>query len=273
MLKRVYIEITSACNLSCSFCTVSERERMYMDSSFFEAVVRQVSEITPYICLHVQGEPLLHPEIDAFLSVCDRYGMQVQLVTNGILIGRLKPHDCIRKVSFSVQSIEFMKLSPKEYMEPVLKYCEQASQAERPYCELRFWRTDQMELAKTRECLDLLHERFPFDETSKPGSYRLMNHVYADFSKPFDWPDMKADVVSQNGTCRGALDQIAVLCSGKVVPCCLDAEGVIDLGNLHTMTLRDILNSERYRLICEGFRRHELREELCRRCSFRTRFR
>ncbi|MBQ1532182.1 MAG: SPASM domain-containing protein [Solobacterium sp.] len=273
MLKRVYIEITSACNLSCSFCTVSSRERKYMKSSFFEAVIRQVREITPYICLHVQGEPLLHPDIDEILTLCDQYGMQVQLVTNGLLISRLKPHASIRKVSFSMQSVEFMKNSAKEYMEPVLQYCEQASKAERPYCELRFWRTDQMSLSKTRECLDTLHDRFPFEETSKPGSYRLMRHVYADFSKPFDWPDLKADLISERGTCRGALDQIAILCDGTVVPCCLDAEGVIRLGDLNTMILKDILNGERYRSICEGFRRHELREELCRKCSFRTRFR
>jgi hypothetical protein len=56
------------------------------------------------------------------------------------------------------------------------------------------------------------------------------------------------------------------------VPCCLDSEGVINLGNAFIQDLGEILNSPRAQAIAEGFRNHKAAEDLCRRCPYAQKF-
>ena len=67
-------------------------------------------------------------------------------------------------------------------------------------------------------------------------------------------------------------EQLGVLADGTAVPCCLDHEGDIALGNLFTQPLSEILQSERACALREGFSRRRPSEELCRRCGFAARF-
>ena len=67
-------------------------------------------------------------------------------------------------------------------------------------------------------------------------------------------------------------DQLAVLCDGTVVPCCLDGEGELALGNLFRQELEDILRGERAAAIHAGFDARRPAEELCRRCGYAERF-
>ena len=273
-IRRVYIEITSRCNLHCSFCTAPFRLQEEMDVSFFREIITQVREITPYIYLHVQGEPLLHEHFDEIMTVCDDNGMQVQLVTNGTLLHRyaLLQHPSLRKISFSLQSIEFHQRDPVAFLQEILQFAEQASERGRPYCEIRFWRDDQLHSPRTEMCIDWLKKNYPMVSGGRKDNYEIMKNVYVDFHNSFVWPSMDQPERSNKGTCLGGLTQIAVLCDGTAVPCCLDADGVIRLGSLHEMTLAEILSGERYCRLCEGFRNHRLEESLCRRCSFRERF-
>ena len=59
---------------------------------------------------------------------------------------------------------------------------------------------------------------------------------------------------------------------GTVVPCCLDADGNLALGNLFESDLESILSSERARNIYDGFTRRRACEELCRKCGYAKRF-
>ncbi len=78
--------------------------------------------------------------------------------------------------------------------------------------------------------------------------------------------------LGEQGFCMGLRDQIAVLSDGTVVPCCLDHEGDIALGNLFTSPLSEILASQRARALYDGFSRRLATEPLCRRCAYRVRF-
>ena len=63
-----------------------------------------------------------------------------------------------------------------------------------------------------------------------------------------------------------------MLADGTVVPCCLDHEGDIALGNIFEGSMEEILASERASAIYEGFRDHRATEELCRKCGYARRF-
>ena len=63
--SRVYVEITNICNRNCSFCPGTRREKRRMSLDEFRRVAERLIGVTDYIYLHVMGEPLRHPELDA----------------------------------------------------------------------------------------------------------------------------------------------------------------------------------------------------------------
>ena len=275
MIKRIYIEITNVCQLSCSFCLKNTRQPRFMSTQEFEHIIRQASAVTGYVYLHVQGEPLLHPQINEIMSICERYGCRVQLVTNGLLLNEhmdLLSCPALRKISFSLQSVEYHDEDIERFMNPIISFIEQASENGHPYCELRFWRDDQMEMSRTHQCLQVILQRYHAVSDSRKNNEKILNGVYVDYANAFEWPDEKAAEENDRGTCLGGIEQIAILCDGSVVPCCLDAQGTMVLGNIFEQPLEDILQSERYLQLTDGFRRHFLNERMCRKCTFRRRF-
>ncbi len=275
MIKRIYIEITNVCNLSCAFCRKNHRPARFMSAAEFEHILKETHKLTPYIYLHVQGEPLLHPEFDEIMHIAAKYGCQVQLVTNALLLKEhmnLCDYEALRKISFSLQSIEYHQMPASEFMKPVIELIETASQNGRPYCELRFWRDDQMHMKRTEECLKIIHDKYEPKNSGRIKNEKILPNVYVDYSNPFEWPDIENTEVSDTGTCLGGVEQLAVLSDGTVIPCCLDADGEIALGNVFESPLEEILAGDRCRSLVDGFAKHHLNEELCRKCAFRKRF-
>ena len=85
-------------------------------------------------------------------------------------------------------------------------------------------------------------------------------------------PSVSAPEEEGRRFCYGLRDQVGVLWDGTVVPCCLDHEGDVPLGNLYETSLEEILSGPRAEAIYQGFSQGEAREDLCRRCAFTRRF-
>ncbi len=277
MLKRIYIEITNACNLNCSFCLKTGRTPTFMEPEEFGRIASQARSHTDYLYLHVQGEPLLHPQLDEILAICDRLAFSVQLVTNGTLLDKhheLLDHRCLRKVSISLQSASFQKNDTlPQYMDSVLAFAEKASD-QGIYAELRFWRSDELPKEADRYCLDQLKQRYPFEETRRKNSCQLKERLFVSFANDFEWPSpsVLSDGDTVSGTCLGARQQIAVLSDQTVVPCCLDAGGRVVLGSLSEQSLDEILNGPRYRDLIQQFQTRHIQEPFCISCTYRRRF-
>ena len=106
----------------------------------------------------------------------------------------------------------------------------------------------------------------PWQETST--GFKIAEKLYLEWGDKFDWPDSEAAPISSNHSCYGLRDQIGVLSDGSVVPCCLDAEGDITLGNIFTEELEAILSSERATELKRSFENRCIKESLCQRCGF-----
>lgn len=253
-----------------------KHERQYRDMNIeeFRRCIDQVQPYTDYVYFHVQGEPLLHPDIDSFFDYTDEKKCHVQLVTNASLLAshkHLYRHPSLRKISFSLQSIEYQHCKdPIAYLETILEFCDHATERG-IYCEVRFWRDDQADMPATTMCMNYLKEKFHMEETERRNSLKLQYRLYLSYGNSFSWPDIRDNEYSDIGTCR-ATDQIAILSDGTVVPCCLDCKGVIALGNVSTQNLSDILSSTRYTTMVNGFRNHRIIEPLCKKCTYRHRF-
>ena len=278
MLKRAYVEITNACNLRCSFCPGTRRAERFMTAEEFRLLTEKLRGHVKYLYLHVMGEPLLHPDLGELLSISGEQGFRVCLTTNGTLLGRKKDlllgAPCLHKTSVSLHSMEGNGAGPLEgYLSDVWDFAQTASE-KGIICALRLWNIGGAE-ARNGEIYAFLREKLGVHPLELPrprqGSWRLRERLYLERAEKFDWPDLDAP---ETGTrfCLGLRDQAAVLCDGTVVPCCLDHEGDVPLGNLLEQELEEILASPRARAVYEGFSQGKPSEELCRRCGFAARF-
>ena len=277
MLKKAYIEITNRCNLRCSFCPGTKRVPRTMTPAEFDLVLERLTGQVEYVYLHVMGEPLSHPQLAELLALAAARERKVCITTNGTLLARqtetLLAAPTLHKVSVSLHSFEGnggAQERERQYLEEVWSFAARAA-AQGVIVALRLWNEGG---AETRNGVieAFLHEKCP-GEWPEPrgGSFRLRDNLYLERAKKFDWPDLNAQ---ERGTqfCYGLRDQLGVLADGTAVPCCLDHEGDIALGNLFTQPLSEILQSERACALREGFSRRCPSEELCRRCGFAARF-
>ncbi|HCY06633.1 MAG TPA: radical SAM protein [Erysipelotrichaceae bacterium] len=273
MFKRVYIEITNQCNLNCTFCKKNSRNIYYMNKKEFVHILDQIKDYTRYIYLHVQGEPLMHPLLEEFINIAKEKYFNIQIVTNGSLIDKCNflLEGNVRKISISLHSISYQSIDIDKYYDNIIKFSRQASELNKTYIELRFNNEDIMD-NKTKFLLNKLESNFDFKITSKDKSYKIMNNVFVAFNNIFEWPSLSNDFVSDKGYCLGGINMLAILSNGLVSICCLDSEGDINLGNIYTNNLKEILESDKYLNIINGFKNRKVIEPLCKHCTYRLIF-
>lgn len=249
-----------------------------MSPADFRRVAEGLRGYTRYLYLHVMGEPLLHPDLGELLAIAGELGFRVCITTNGTLLPRrgelLLSSPALHKVSVSLHAMEGNgREELGEYLDDVWSFARRAS-AREVICALRLWNVGG-EDRRNGEILDFLARQvgaWPLDlPQPREGSWRLGSRLFLEQAEKFDWPELTAPETDTR-FCLALRDQAAVLVDGTVVPCCLDHEGDIPLGNIFSADLGEILAGPRARAIYDGFSRGKPTEELCRRCGFARRF-
>ena len=286
--KKFYIEITNVCNLSCTFCPQTLRDPEFMSIETFSKILDQIKPHTDYIYFHVKGEPLLHPKLDEFLDLSYEKGFKVNITTNGTLINKVKDKiilkPALRQINFSLHSFDGNEgaTCKDEYVSNIISFVKQAIDTTETLFSLRLWNlnVDNITNIQVKKNSDLLFEieksfKLPYkiQEEITPGrGIKICDKVYLNQDHEFKWPDLLEEEDSSPGFCYGLRNQVAILVDGTVVPCCLDGEGVINLGSIHETHFSEIVESQRARDIFNGFSRREAIEELCRKCGYRKKF-
>lgn len=286
--KKIYIEITNVCNLSCRFCPQTVRQPEFMKLEIFKNILEQIKPYTDYIYFHVKGEPLLHPEIDKFLDLSYEKGFKVNVTTNGTLINKAKDKlllkSALRQVNFSLHSFDGNDgLDNKdEYINNIISFAKEAVDKTNILISLRLWNLDMdnatnLQRKRNSQILEIIEKSFNLDykieEKVIPSrGIKIADRVYLNQDYEFKWPDLKEIEDTGKGFCHGLRNQVGILVDGTVVPCCLDGEGIINLGNISKTLFLDIIESDRAKSIVNGFSRREAIEELCRKCGYMKRF-
>lgn len=282
---RAYVEITNICGLACSFCPPKEAPSQTMELSFFEQILAELKPYTDEIALHVMGDPMVLSNLDEYLECAHAYGFKVMITTSGFYLDEVRRefffHPAIRQVNISLNSFNKNSVSRtfEEYMKPILQLCDEKLHREGDFfINLRLWNLDdaQSESQFNEKLFTLFEDHFNIDPirsqiSGERQGIRLASKILLHFDKYFEWPNLNNPIYG-DGYCQGLSKQIAVLADGRVVPCCLDSEGIITLGNLHVTNLGKILHTERSMRMKEGFELGECREELCLKCSYKERF-
>lgn len=287
--KKIYIEITNVCNLSCSFCPKTEREKSFMTVEDFEHVIKEIVPYTDYVYFHVKGEPLLHPRLSQLLDICGDNGIKVNITTNGTLItkalGALKGKEALRQMNFSLHSFGGRSEEKESYLEEILAGAKEILKTTSSNISYRFWNINSSEdiksgadvIADTNKYLNILEKEYQYTDSLKsavaPGrGIRLADRVYISRDYEFTWPSLKEEEDEGVGFCYGLRTHAGILSNLTVIPCCLDGEGVVSLGSLKKNSMEEILNSPRARALYDGFSGRRAVEELCRKCGYRKKF-
>lgn len=275
MYSRVYVEITNICNKSCSFCPGHDRDPRRMSVEEFERVTDSLVGVTKYIYYHLMGEPTTHPQLCNFIKTAKKKGFNSAVTTNGTLLGRVGDdliESGVYKVNISVHSFEGQdERAYLEYLDTCFDFADKASKAG-VLTVMRLWNKG-FDGGRNLDIVARLKERFADGEWKEsPTGARIRHRLHLEYGDRFAWPDMGAEDSGNNVFCYGLSDHFSVLCDGTVVPCCLDRNGDMALGNIFEDNIWDVLGSDRAKNIAEGFKAHTAREELCRKCGYARRF-
>lgn len=271
MPNKVFLEITNVCNLSCSFCHGSSRERRFMQIDEFATAAERVRPFADYLYFHLMGEPLLHPRLAELFEIAGALGFRVILTTNGtrlrecedVLLGAAALH----KVSISLHSFEANRGGVlDEYLEQCFTFCSRAAERGK-IAVMRLWNAGG-EDALNAGILSAMHSAFEGEWKRVYSGYKLRERVFLEDGARFEWPDADGECLSESHTCYGLRDQVGILCDGTVVPCCLDADGAIPLGNIFSQSLEEILASPRAAALRRSFETRCITEPLCKSCGY-----
>ncbi len=270
--KRIYLEITNQCNLTCEFCLNTKRPLANLTPFGFDLLAAELKNWSDYLYLHVKGEPLSHPKLETILNSCLKHQLHVQLVTNGTLIKNwpkeLWAHPALRKISISLHSIDQHHSPIQEYASDILSLIAQAT----GYVELRIWNHSLIyESVRLKALITLLSSALKIDFPAT--DFKINPKLFVAYDQKFAWPGLNLPPISTVGRCLSPKLMLTILVDGTVVPCCLDGEKEIPLGNIFQQPLAEILKNPRYQAMVAGFNAQQLVEPLCQRCNYRERFR
>ena len=273
MPDKAYVEITNVCNLRCTFCHGTVRPARFLSPEEFRTIAEKLDGKVKYLYLHLMGEPLLHPQLGEILQIVSGMKVRLILTTNGTLLKKRGDELIaagVYKVNISLHSFENEK-EYKQYIDDCLDFADKASKSG-VLVVLRLWNSG-FDGGKNEDIVKRIRERFSDSEWmhGKRG-VRIHHKLHLEYGERFEWPDMQAAESCGRAFCYGLADHFGVLVDGSVIPCCLDAEGVIKLGNIFEDDIAAILTSERANAIRQGFKDGIACEELCRKCGYARRF-
>lgn len=272
---KVYVEISNICNLKCSFCPGTTRNPRRMSIDEFKIVLEKIKDYTDYIYFHLLGEPLCHPDLENFLQIAEEMKFKVIITTNGTLLNKcndiLLNSNSHYKTVISLHSFEANdnKNSFENYLNDCFSYAKSAEN--KKIVVLRLWNNGGKDTLNN-DILNVLEDYFPKPWNEERNGTRIGEKIYIQYGDKFDWPTLESDNINENVFCYGLRDQIGVLADGTVVPCCLDSNGDINLGNIFEDNMENILSSQKAQNIYNGFSNRTACEELCKRCSFVRKF-
>lgn len=251
--KKIYIEITNNCNLNCSFCIHNQRKNKYMTLEEFKIILSKLKGHTKYLYFHVLGEPLIHPYINEFINEASK-NFYINITTNGYFIDKIKFNKNIRQINISLHSnVSNLDM----YMDKIFDATDVLKKY--TFINYRLW------LGNDDKILKKLEEKY---QASIKTNKTIEKNVFVDIDEEFVWPNLNNNIYKNKGKCYGLKSHVGILVDGTVVPCCLDGNGCINLGNIFDKSFEEIINSKKAIKIIEGFNNNVLTQELCKHCGF-----
>jgi len=220
-LTQLNVELTSRCNVACSYCDVNRslrREARDLDLAVLERLLRDSPHVRTLLPFQ-WGEPLLHPALDEAVALAARRGVRTYVTTNGTLLDAAR----LRRLSDAGLTRLTVSLdgTPQDH-------AERRGYAQEPILR----RLADARAAQLRERLPVrLDVSMVVDETvaDRLPDFRARLAPLCDRVQFIPRLRRGARTRACREPWRGAL---VVLSDGRVTACCADAQGELDLGRV-----------------------------------------
>jgi len=274
MFKKIYIEITNVCNLNCKFCPETNRKKEFMSLENFEEVISKIHSHTKLVMLHVKGEPLLHNNLEEILKILEKYNLKTNITTNGTLIKKnieiIKNSKSIRQINFSLHSMSQNENLDKQYLIDIFESVEELHNIIISY---RLWnlqsiKENDINSSIIKQIEDYYNIPNLKQQLLENEFIKLRENMFINQDTEFEWPNLNNESILKKGRCLALKEQVAILVDGTVVPCCLDNNGDIPLGNIFEEAFEDILNKSKSINIKNNFENGVITCEFCKTCGF-----
>ncbi len=260
MFKKIYVEITNNCNLNCPFCIGNNRQKEFISEYKFNLLLNKLKGHTKYLYFHLMGEPLIHPEINKLINIASK-DYKINITTNGYFINRIKDNKNIHQVNISLHSFDDKKNKTlDEYLNDIYNAVDNLL-VNNAIINYRLWVNNKYK----DDIIKSLENRY---NTIINGNTKIKDHLYLEFETEFIWPNINNHYCNEVGSCQGLRTHIGILVDGSVVPCCLDYNGNLKLGNIYEQDLDEILNQQKVKDMIKGFQNNKKVEKLCQHCNF-----
>lgn len=245
-----------------------------MDIEKFEEIIKKIHNHTQLVCLHVKGEPLLHNQLEEILKILEKYNLKANITTNGTLIKDkleiLKNSKSVRQINFSIHSILQNGVLNDQYLKDIF---ESAQQLENIIISYRLWNLQNINNNNVNdEIIRIMEKYYEIDNLKQKlienEFFKIKENMFINQDIEFVWPNINSEKIIEKGRCLALKEQVAILVDGTVVPCCLDNDGVIKLGNIFKESMSEILEKPFSIEIKKNFENGVITCELCRTCGF-----
>ena len=246
--QKVYIEISDVCGCECSFCPSPNIAKFgAMDLEVYKSILSQIKGKTKAICLHLLGDPLANANLDLYLNLALDSNFNIDLVTTGKY---LKNHDFAmlckaHQISFSLSA--FLDKNAKfkdDYIDNLLEFCKFKNAINSEiFINFRVQK-HMLNLDKFHLIKDKFEQFFGVKIDYQNNRFRLGYKIFLNFKEYFEWREPNSQNIQKY--CHGLSSQIGFKSSGVVVPCCIDANADIKLGDIKKQSLDEVLNSARF---------------------------
>lgn len=280
--KSIWIELTNKCNLRCEFCFHSNdsmtRKKGSMDFETFKKIIKDIEGFKPRLSLHHSGESFLHKDLLRFIGYAKEHGLYVGLTTNGTLID--KDNFSVLDSGLDQLNISLAGVDEEDYemVRPGFDFSRISEKITLLAAE-KVKRGSAMRI--TINVIKTKHNRSRVSRFKKRfGSIEGIDGVIV--RKLMAWSD-KVDVdrlemddiwflsrkksiaiykylmlkVFGRELCESVNRDSAILWDGTVVPCCVDFNANLKVGNIKESSFDDIWFGEEMERIRKMLRSHE----------------
>ena len=235
-LTSLIIEPTNTCNLRCTFCFVTEgmtRDEGFMDLKLFKKVIDDTPELE-HLCMHNWGEPLLHKEIFEMFDYAHQAGIKhIVMSTNGTLltdkmINKIieSPLNIIRfSIDGSADTFKRIRGVELEKIKENILQLKKVKETKRPELSMGVVFTVE------EDTQDDVDEYIKHWETIVDHVRTQPKLIQSPRSEPCPEPFGKD------------YGKLVVLWDGTVIPCCVDYNATLKLGNANSDRVSDLWNN------------------------------
>lgn len=259
------IETTNLCNANCTICPrekLARKKTTMGNEHFFELAIQALELGATHISLFGYGEPLIDKQLPKKISFCTSLGLKTFITTNAILLNKKMRSDLL------VAGLSHIRFSAHGFFKE-FEAVHRGLKWEKCFHNITEFIHDNRVAGKP--CITSVTV-IPMHGESVPFIRQFWEPMvdWLEIWKPHNWGGKREyrKVASKKKTCgRPFNGPIQIQADGKMIVCCYDINGVLEMGDTYERRVKNILRGRRFKKIRLQHQEGNTKGLLCEKCD------